>query len=442
MSLRPSYEFALAAAARVSCCGALASLACHPATSGTPPAEIETGEPAPAVVAEPDPYSGNTELDPSTRVAPISAQRLTLENCQTQVSAAIEHGGLGAGDESCCRTLASNVMGGSTDESVDPTTAQERSTRDSEHWWSITGECCALIQYSEAACTPWGPPTPPSRLAQPAPVRSSPPIWLDLRSLAQAKRPASIAEDTLDDRLRAAAIATWRARMVNEYGSAPVFEGLFAQLERMVELGLLDAAEIDRARSFAGQERRHGILCGAVVEALGGAAEAPALAEREFPQHGDGKGELEACLRNLLSICCLSETVAVALIAAERFEMPAGPLRELLTGIWSDECGHANFGWRLLPELLGEADVETRAGLAEYLRLAFAELETHELAHLPASFVMPPGGAAYGLCTGADARALFYATVEQVIVPGLEARGLPARRAWESRRAEPLAHSA
>jgi hypothetical protein len=329
--------------------------------------------------------------------------------------------------------MAQQIYDSTATEGMDPEAAAAQQARDHDIWWKVYNPCCELIQYSEAACSPWGPPMPPTRaetnLAR-APERVA---RLDLRALARAQRPTGLHAHVLDDRLRAAAIATWRARMVNEHGSAPVFEGLVAQLDALTQLGLLDSKDIDRARNFAAQERRHGIACGAVVEALGGAAKADALPEQTFPEHDDAIGELEACLRNLVSICCLSETVAVALIAAERHDMPAGSLRELLTGIWAEECGHANFGWRLLPKLLAHADALTLEHLGEYLRLAFAELEAHELAHLPASFVMPPGGEAYGLCDGAQARELFYATVERVIVPGLEAHGLPARQAWATR---------
>ena len=38
--------------------------------------------------------------------------------------------------------------------------------------------------------------------------------------------------------------------------------------------------------------------------------------------------------------------------------------------------------------------------------------------------------ATYGLCSGSDARDLFFDTVTSVIVPGLEAHGIPAARAW------------
>jgi hypothetical protein len=406
--LRPSHDFALAAAARVSCCAALLAVGCHRSSTTSPEKDTELGAgTAPAVVAEPDPYQSNPELDPSLRPKPVSEARLTLDRCQTELKTAVAAGPLGPQQDSCCRTIAKSIYEPPPTEGMDEEAVAQQQARDWEVWGEVQGGCCRLINYEEAACTPWGPPTPPSMFAR-APERAG---RLDLRAQARARRPAGFTEHHIDDRLRAAAIATWRARMVNEHGSAPVFEGLVAQLDTLVQQGLLSAREVERARNFPAQERRHGIACGAVVEALGGAAEAEALPEQKYPDHADASGELEGCLRNLLSICCLSETVAVSLIAAERYDMPAGSLRELLA----------------------EADAEPLVGLGEYLRLAFAELEAHELSHLPASFVMPPGGEAFGLCDGAQARELFYATVEQVIVPGLEAHGLPARRAWATR---------
>jgi hypothetical protein len=169
-----------------------------------------------------------------------------------------------------------------------------------------------------------------------------------------------------------------------------------------------------------------------VVEALGGEAIAPALPVIPFPEHHD-VSPLEAAIRNLLSISCLSETIAVSLIGAERLEMPEGPLRELLTGIYADECAHANFGWRLLGDLLSKGDVDMRARLNPYLQLAFAHLETHELAHLPIGAQPPKEGAQLGLCSGLDARQLFYATVEQIIIPGLTQHGFAAQWAWDTR---------
>ncbi|MFT4974758.1 MAG: hypothetical protein ACI8S6_000641 [Myxococcota bacterium] len=247
---------------------------------------------------------------------------------------------------------------------------------------------------------------------------------LDLRTLAKPHQPTLPPVGSL----RGPAIATWRGRMINEHESAVVFEVLAEQLEAAD----ISARHIARCREFAAEERHHGALCGAVVEALGGEATAEVPPPEPVPRHEDASA-LEGALRNLLSICCLSETIAVALIGAEREEMPEGPLRELLTTIWADECGHANFGWRLLGELM-PADPALKARLSEYLVVALAHLEAHELAHLPTQR-FPAGAAALGLCGGPDARRLLYATVEQIILPGLDSHGLDATGAWQ-RRAE------
>jgi hypothetical protein len=253
---------------------------------------------------------------------------------------------------------------------------------------------------------------------------------LDLRTQARAVAAARLRELEAPPELRHAAVGTWRGRMVNEHGSARVFEGLARQMQRA---GLFSAAEVDEVRGFAAEERGHGILCGAVVEALGGAAEATGLPDETFPLHEDATSALEGVLRNAASVGCLSETVAVALIGAERLEMPAGPLHELLTKIWSEEVGHARFAWRLLQRYVPQLSHEGRASLSAYLRTAFAHLEEHELAHLPLGAVERAGGEALGLCSGKDARALFYGTVTRVIVPGLESLGLAAQAAWDGR---------
>lgn len=227
--------------------------------------------------------------------------------------------------------------------------------------------------------------------------------------------------------LTPAVIATWRGRMINEHGSSYVFEQLAVQL---AAIGLSD--EADEVERFAAEEREHGALCGAVVDAAGGEARATALPIRELPAHPDTTPRA-AALRNILSICCMSETIAVSLIGAERLEMPPGPLRELLTKIWSDEVGHARFGWRLLARIWPELTADEIDALARYLPCAFGALEDHELTNIPLN-EWPDAGTAYGLCGGADARTLFFETVDEVIVPQLAALGLPAAQAWDHRR--------
>ncbi|MCX5746405.1 MAG: ferritin-like domain-containing protein [Proteobacteria bacterium] len=247
---------------------------------------------------------------------------------------------------------------------------------------------------------------------------------LDLRQAARARRPAIETPTSIAP----AVIATWRGRMINEHGSSCVFEGLAAQL---AALGRVDDAA--QCRLFADEEREHGALCGAVVEASGGAALAEVSPPSIVPAHADTTPRA-AVVRNMISICCLSETVAVALIGAERLEMPEGPLRVLLDKIWADEIGHSRFGWRYVAHELAALTPDELDAVARYLPVAFGHLEAHELAHIPVATTWPAEGVAYGLCDGGDARALFYDTVTEVIIPQLEAHGLSAARAWDQRR--------
>lgn len=244
---------------------------------------------------------------------------------------------------------------------------------------------------------------------------------LDLRTLSRPLAPTI----TVEPELRGAAIATWHGRMINEYSSAPVFAGLARQL------AAADAAPalVAEVLKMADEEHHHGVLCGAVVEALGGQAVGTTHPEVPLPEHAD-VDRFEAVTRNLLSVCCLSETVAVALIGAERLEMPEGPLRDVLSSILADEVGHARLGWRWLASAQSRLDPTRRARLGRYLQVAFAHLETHELSQLiPGGPVEPT----LGLCDGGAARTLFQATITEVIVPRLEALGLPAASAWATR---------
>lgn len=256
----------------------------------------------------------------------------------------------------------------------------------------------------------------------------SAPEGLRVLDLVEEARRLAPAVDAIDPALRRAAAETWRGRMINEHGSAPVFDGLARQL-RAAGAAEEHALECER---FAAEERMHGVLCGAAVEAFGGDARAEVEAPLPFPDHAD-VAPLEGVLRNVISVGCLAETVAVSIISAERLEMPEGELRQLLTRILADEIGHARFGWRYLAEAAPSLDAAAKERLGRYLAVAFASLERHELRHLPASSRFPEGAAAYGLCSGAEARELFYETVRDVIVPQLEAHGIAAGAAWNAR---------
>jgi len=252
---------------------------------------------------------------------------------------------------------------------------------------------------------------------------------LDLRGAARRAdlRLGARVLDELDEVDRTSAILTWRGRMLNEHVSARVFTALARQLGRAGVRGDRPA----RVAAMVAEEWLHADRCAAVVEVLGGepVVELPALPP--VPEHEDAD-PLEAVLRNVISVSCLSETVAVALIDAER--RAAGPpaLQRLLAEILADEVGHARFGWRLLEDLAPSLSPALRERLGDYLVIALDDLATHELAHLPARPSPSSAAEAIGVCDGLAARRLFFATVNEVIVPGLQASGLPALSAWRA----------
>ena len=250
---------------------------------------------------------------------------------------------------------------------------------------------------------------------------------LDLRRQAAREGLTLAGAPALTERDRLAAVATWRGRMVNEHISARVFAALVPQMM---------AAEIDADRQAAvaamiAEELRHAVLCAAAVHALGGEAVADVPPLAPVPLHEDAE-PLEALVRNVLSIACLSETVAVALIDAEWHSTTPPELNAALKTILADEVGHARFGWALLDELEPRLDTAMRARLGDYLVAAFKHLVDHELAHLPPRASPSPEAECVGVCDGNDARRLFFKTVNEVIVPGLEKRGLPGKAAWDT----------
>lgn len=232
----------------------------------------------------------------------------------------------------------------------------------------------------------------------------------------------------------AAARRVWRKRMVNEHQSAAVFSQLLPQL--IEAEATLDVKTSVLRMSM--DELRHGGLCGGVVEALGGdAAVEMELAPAPLPTH-PGCSPLERVMRNALFIGCVCETVAVALTAEERERTSEPLVRRVIDQICGDESLHARFGWTLVAEAAPELDGAARDRTNAWLRTAFAYFEEKEMDAIP---FCPPSpdelaaqGQALGVCENLETRELVYLTLEDVVIPGLEAVGFGAADAWNQRR--------
>ena len=222
----------------------------------------------------------------------------------------------------------------------------------------------------------------------------------------------------------AAAREHWRIHMVAEFASARVFSGLVPQLMAAE----LDFDYVRAATEMALQEIDHGLLSARVFAALGGdpRSELPSL--DPVPMHADVPA-VEAALRNVISISCSGETLAVAVIGGERERATSHELRAVLTQILSDEVGHARFGWRLLAEVAPSLGEDALRRTSAYLVAVFER----DLRGMRGCLGMSPvSDAALGLGApdGPAQWACFWATMTSVTIPGLERFGLKAEWAW------------
>ncbi len=248
---------------------------------------------------------------------------------------------------------------------------------------------------------------------------------LDLRAAA-AEAPITLDGlgdvDTAD---RQAALTNWRMRMVSEHASARVFAALVEQLMQAA----IASRHVTAVGAMVAQELDHGDRCARVVAALGGepVAEIPELPW--VPRHGDVP-PIEAVLRNVISIGCCSETVAVALVGTERELAPTSQLRDTLNVILRDEVRHARFGWSLLAELAPALDAPARERLDRYLVACFVHQIDFHAPFLDMGEASPEA-MAIGAPDGLTNWQIFVDTMQAVTVPGLERHGLRAVAAWE-----------
>ncbi len=229
----------------------------------------------------------------------------------------------------------------------------------------------------------------------------------------------------VDEAERAAAREHWRIHMAAEFASSRVFSGLVPEL---MAAGL-DYDHVRSAVEMARQEVEHGLASARVHAALGGEPSTDLPPLPPVPTH-EGVSPLEAVIRNVLSVSCCGETLAVAVIGGERERAASEPLREVLTSILADEVGHARFGWRLLGEVSTALDASTRARLAAYLVVVF-ERDIRAMRGAMTACGATDAALGLGAPDGPTMWATFWETMTEVTVPGLERHGLAAQRAWK-----------
>lgn len=223
----------------------------------------------------------------------------------------------------------------------------------------------------------------------------------------------------------------WSARMVLEHRSTAVFGALALQL---IEANASLDAKLVMLR-MAQDELRHTETCGEVVRALGGEGAFTAdVAVQPLATH-HGRSAEERALRNVVYTTCLSEMVAIARLVDEMEQTRDPFLRDATRRLLADEVLHGQFGFYYLEAWRGflEENPDVVASLSRYLQHAFAVIE-RELVPELREWHLTEDELALGLAPFERGRTIFFETMEQAIVPGLERFGLDAGTAWRTRR--------
>lgn len=228
----------------------------------------------------------------------------------------------------------------------------------------------------------------------------------------------SVAPVTRASHAPARAAAVWRHRARIELEAVTLFDRLGWALDGSGYGGL--AA---RCRAAADDERRHARRCRALIEALGGEAEADdGLAPAPFVLGPPELAPRDRALYAAVAVGCVTESLSCALLLELRRVAEQPLVAATIDEIVTDEIEHARIGWAVLA---AEAERRDVTWLAAHLpaMAAAAVAETS-----PGADVSAPRDedslAGLGVLPKARIRALVAETWSTVIGPGLARHGI------------------
>lgn len=243
---------------------------------------------------------------------------------------------------------------------------------------------------------------------------------------------------TLSDATRERVRRGWAARVEAEYRSMVVFGELLA---RFPEVGL--PLEVSCAASRLLQdEARHTELCARMAEAFGGHDEAVLdpkalrLVDDELPAH-------LFVARWTASMFCVGESASVGLLGVLRDGTTDPCVASVVDTLLRDEVLHDRFGWALAGLVFPMLTDDEREWLGADLTFAFAHYDRADAdclrpdgGELPAEVHAPdedPAAVGLGVTSRRRFAPAFYRRLDEVILPGFAALGVPAYEAWALR---------
>jgi hypothetical protein len=248
-----------------------------------------------------------------------------------------------------------------------------------------------------------------------------------------------------DRELRRDAARQWAARARAEHGSIHQFSAVaHALCEARVGLELLGALS-----RLITDEVRHVDLCARMALACDpdGPRDdperfvwpVPAAPWPPSPGPRDREELLAWAASAILIACCLGETLSRPMLEGLLIVTTDPVALDVSRQILRDEHLHAAFGWDALALLLPALDERGREHLHGALTRALGGFEATAAggftieAIAGRELVLVRGEPNLGTMTAEQFAVIFFATIEQEIVPALESLGLDARRAWAER---------
>jgi hypothetical protein len=229
--------------------------------------------------------------------------------------------------------------------------------------------------------------------------------------------------DALDVATRQALSLHWEARATSELRVASIFAVLAREL---FETGA-DAPVMTICARAVSDEVRHAEICRLLAERYGDREVPwPSPGPVPMPLHADAPEPLRPTLR-AVAMGCINETIATAWLDACLKDATSPLARAAIRELIADDVHHARLGWAHLGS--PRVTTETRSAIAAWLpRL----LKTAALPWVAIADVSPHGIPAHGVPSTETTRAAVASALRAVVLPGLEALGVPigAARAW------------
>ena len=225
------------------------------------------------------------------------------------------------------------------------------------------------------------------------------------------------------------AARAWSTRALQEFHSLALFTDLAGKLQLL-------GAPLDWSGAFArmiADEVRHTDLCLRMCDALGRPAK-PAIDENEMRLASPET--LRVHVRDVVvAAFCIGETISGRMFKRALRAATVPLARDVVTAIVVDETFHGELGWELGALLMRDVDEAERALLVARLPKLFAHYARLCCAShaWPASAPLEEPAPNFGTLTEAGYACAFFDGMEEDVVPGLVAMGLPeAKSAYES----------